>query len=143
MVRFINGRDVAKEYFAVGSDRLRLVRLESAKGDAVQNEYIYSNYEIGIVPEGSTEEEWASMLESADEAKVLSALVFLGGRHLKEPQRRLLPDPAESKYAALFQQLAASPRIRELIAHLSHSENEWVKQAALLAARGPRDRFVQ
>jgi hypothetical protein len=36
MVRFINGRNVAKEYFAVGGDRLRFVRMENEKGEAVQ-----------------------------------------------------------------------------------------------------------
>ncbi len=143
MVRFINGRNVAKEYFAVGGDRLRFVRMENDKGEAVQNEYVFPNFEIGIVPAGNTEEEWASMLESADRADVLSALVFLGGRHITEPRRRFAPEPAESKYAGLFQQLAGSPCIRELIARLSHSENEWIRQAALLAVRGPRDRLLQ
>jgi hypothetical protein len=143
MVRFINGRNVAKEYFAVGGDRLRFVRMENDEGEAVQNEYVYPNFEIGIVPAGNTEEEWASMLESVDKADVLSALVFLGGRHITEPQRHFASEPAESKYAGLFRQLIGSPRIRELIARLRHSENEWVRQAALLALRGPRDRLLQ
>jgi len=143
MVRFINGRNVAKGYFAVGGDRLRFVRMENDEGEAVQNEYVYPNFEIGIVPAGNTEEEWASMLESVDKADVLSALVFLGGRHITEPQRHFASEPAESKYAGLFRQLIGSPRIRELIARLRHSENEWVRQAALLALRGPRDRLLQ
>jgi len=143
MIRFINGRNVTKEYFAVGSDRLRFIRMENDKGEAVQNEYVFPNYEIGIVPAGNTEEEWVSMLESADKADVLSALVFLGGRHITEPQRHFASEPAESKYAGLFRQLVSSPHIRELIASLGNSENEWVRQAALLAVRGPRDRVLQ
>jgi hypothetical protein len=52
-------------------------------------------------------------------------------------------EPAESKYAAMFQQLVGIPRIRELIARLGHSENERIRQAALLAIRGRRDRLLQ
>jgi hypothetical protein len=143
MFRFINGRNVAKEYFAVGDDRLRFVRMENDKGEAVQNEYVFPNFEIGIVPAGNTAEEWASLLDSADKADVLSALVFLGGRHITEPQRHFAPEPAESKYAGLFQQLVGSPHIREMVARLSHSDSEWVRQAALLAVREPRERLLQ
>ncbi len=143
MTRFINGRNVAKEYFALSGDRLRFVRMENDKGEAVQNEYVLPNYEIGIVPTGETEQEWIDMLRSADKPDVLSALVFLGGRHITEAQRRLAPEPAESKYASLFQKLISDARIRELIAGLSDSENEWIRQAARLAARDPRERFLQ
>ena len=143
MTRFINGRNVAKEYFALSGDRLRFVRMENDKGEAVQNEYVFPNFEIGIVPTGETEEEWIDMLRSADKPNVLSALVFLGGRHIIEAQRRFAPEPAESKYASLFQKLISDARIRELIAGLSDSENEWIRQAAQLASRGPRERLLQ
>jgi hypothetical protein len=143
MARFINGRNVAKEYFAIGDDRLQFVRMENDKGEAVQNEYVFPNCEIGVVPNASTVEQWANMLESQDKANVLSALMFLGGRHITEPQRHFATEPQESKYAALFQELVRSPRVRELIERLSNSENTWVKQAALLAARGPRERLLQ
>lgn len=140
MARFINGRNVAKEYFAIGGDRLRLVRMEDDKGNAVQNDYVLPNYEIGVVPAAKSEEQWAGMLESMDKGDVLSALVFLGGWHIDETRPALPSWPKESKYAGLFQQLLDSPRIREAIARLAHSENEWIRQAALLANRGPHDR---
>ncbi len=143
MIRFINGRDIAKEYFAIKDDQLKFVRMESSKGEAVQNEYVYPNFEIGVVPDGIAVDQWVGLLESEDKADVLSALVFLGGRHLTEPQRTFAGEPRESRYAGLFQQLVGSPRIRELIERLSHSENEWIRQAALLATRGPRERLLQ
>jgi hypothetical protein len=143
MIRFINGRNVAREYFALSGDRLRFVRMENDKGEAVQNEYVFPNFEIGIVPTGETEEEWIDMLRSADKPNVLSALVFLSGRHITEAQRRFAPEPSESKYASLFQKLISNARIRELIAGLAHSENEWIRQAAQLASRGPRERLFQ
>jgi hypothetical protein len=143
MFRFINGRDIAREYFAVRNDQLQFVRMENAKGEIVQNEYVYPNYEIGVIPDGITVEEWAAMLESKNNSDVLSALVFLGGRHLREPQRVFVGEPTESRYSGLFQVLIGSPRIREIIERLSRSENEWVRQAAQLAARGPRERLLQ
>jgi len=141
--RVINGRDIAKEYFAISSDRLRFIRLENAKGDAVQNEYVFSNAEIGIAPDANAVDDWARLLESQDKSDVLAALVFLGGRHLTEPERHLLPEPQEGRYGELFRQLLDSPRILALIARLGTSENQWIAQAAALAARGPRERLFQ
>jgi len=143
LARFINGRNIAKEIFTINNDKFRFVRMESDKGEVVQNEYVFPNYEIGVVPDVSGVDQWVSMLESKDNADVLSALMFLGGRHLTEPRRQMVDGPKESKYAALFQQLVDDPRIHELIEQLSHSENEWVRQAAGLAARGPRERLLQ
>jgi hypothetical protein len=81
-----------------------------------------------------------ALLESRDRADVLSALTFLGGRHLAEAQRQFVPETQESKYAALFTRLLASRRIAELIHHLRDSGDKWVSEAAALAARGPRER---
>ena len=140
MSRFINGRNIAKEYFALSHGRLRFIRMEDDRGMAVQNEYIYPNYEIGVVPEAKSVEEWLNLLGSSDPADVLSALMFLGGRHLAEPERRFVSEPKESKYAGLFQQLIGDPRIRAAVERLRQSDNQWVREAAGLAARGPRDR---
>ena len=134
----VGGRDVAKEYLALNNDRLRFIRMESDKGALAQNEYVFPNYEIGIVPAAHTVEQWSALLESKDKVDVLSALVFLGGKH-EHP----LPFPDESKYIVLFRELTGNARIRELIERLSNSDNEWIKQAALLAARGPRERSTQ
>jgi hypothetical protein len=139
-VAVINGRPIAKEYFAVSQDRILLVRLENDKSEIVQNEYVYPNYEIGLLPDAKTIAQWGDLLQSKDVADVLSALTFLGGRHLREPSRNFDGEPRESKYAEMFQRLLDNPRIREMIAHLGVSDNEWVRQAAALAARGPRER---
>jgi hypothetical protein len=143
MTRFINGRDVAKEYFTISNDQLRLVRLENHQGEAVQNEYVFPNSEIGLVPIATSVDGWADMLESRDNSVVLSALTFLGGRHLNEPIRRGLPELQESKYAELFEKLMGSARIHELIGNLANSDNAWVRQAAVMAAREPRERQLQ
>lgn len=141
--RYINSHDIAKEYFAIANDRLQLVRLESRDGEALQNEYIDGNWEIGVVPAATTEDQWIFMLESKDPIEVLSALTFLGGRHIKESDRKFTSEPSESKYGALFLQLLGSPRIREIIARLGYSDSQWIRQAADLAAREPRERHIQ
>jgi len=58
-VPVINGLNVAKEYFAISSDRLRLVRMENDNGVLMQNEYVFSVYEIGLVPNAKSVDEWA------------------------------------------------------------------------------------
>lgn len=103
--RVINGRNIAREYFALKYDQLRLIRLEDDSGQAIQNEYIYPNYEIGLVPDARTSFQWTAMLESTDKTEVLSALTFLGGRHLPEEWRRIPDESKESRYAAIFQEL--------------------------------------
>jgi hypothetical protein len=81
------GFDIAKEYFAVGDDRLRLVRLENSKGEATQNQYPVPSWEIGVVPDAKNVDQFAELLESSDKADVLSALVFLGGSHARASAR--------------------------------------------------------
>jgi hypothetical protein len=140
--RAINGLNIAKEYFAISGDRLRLVRMENDKGALVQNEYVLPVYEVGLVPDAKTVDEWAGLLESKDKADVLSALVFLGGRHIDGPGPDFGVRPMQSKYAPLFLQLLGSPRIREIIERLRNSDDDLIRQAAGLAARGPRDRLM-
>jgi hypothetical protein len=127
------------EYFAVSRDRVRFVRMENAEGAQVQNEYVYLNDEIGIMPEANTTFQWSQLLESDDKADVLSALVFLSGKHSDDPQRRplpgprLIPPPHESKYVDLYYELLKNERIREQIRRLGTSDNSWIREAAALA----------
>ena len=139
----INGRNVAKQYFAIGDDRVRLVRIESNTGEAVQNEYVYPNREIGLAPEANNADQFIALLSSSDKADVLCALVYLGGRHLVESRRELLGEPRESKYAGLFREVINNPRVRTLIGRLAESDDEWVRQEAKLALREPRERFFE
>jgi hypothetical protein len=72
------------------------------------------NYEIGIEPTASILVEWVRLLESKDVADVLSALTFLGGRHISERDRNFSLEPHASRYADLFQQLEGSTRIHDM-----------------------------
>lgn len=121
----IDGLDIAKEYFAIEGDRLRLVRLEDSHGAAAQNDYVYANQEIGVEPEAKDVGQITRLLESKDKAEVLSTLVFLGGSH-------------EDK--GLFHDLMENGRVHELIVGFESSDDLWVREAAALAARPLRDR---
>jgi hypothetical protein len=134
----VNGRNITKEYFSLKNDRLRFVRLENDKGALVQNEYVFPNYEIGISPDAKTVEEWVALLQSEDKADVLSALIFLSGKHIDEPEEQPLPGPHKSKYFGLYKKLTSSARIHDLVEHLAKSENNWVREAALLVTSKPR-----
>ncbi len=137
MTRFINGYDIAKEFFALKNDQLRFVRIENSKGEAVQNEYIYPNMEIGFAPSAKTEAEWMALLESDEKCDRLVALVFLGGSHVWKTG--VLPEK-KSRYSELFLNLKSSPRIEAAIAALVKSSDPWIHQAAVLAARDPWER---
>jgi hypothetical protein len=110
--------------------------MENERGEVVQNEYEYSNVEIGFVPAGKTQEEWIAMLRSARKSDVLAALVFLGGNHITDGRRGTTAESAAGSDASLFKKLVVDERIRGLVKRLSRSDDEWVRQAAELAARG-------
>lgn len=138
--RFINGPDISKEYFVLtNDDRLRLIRLEDGKGKAFPNNYLYSNYEIGMVPAAAAPQDWLNLLHSKSRVDVLSVLVFLGGNHIADHPSFI---PNRSKYADLFDSLDRNPKIRERIAQLTLSPDPWIREAALLASR-KRDRPFQ
>lgn len=138
----VNGRNIANEYFSIGDDQLRLVRIENDTGEIVQNEYVVPNYEIGLVPEVKTVSAWTRLLASQDKADVLSALTFLGVRHIREANRQFDGEPQASNYAAVFEELLRDSRIRELIEQLRNSPNKWIREAATLASRGARERSL-
>ncbi|MFN7923955.1 MAG: hypothetical protein U0Q16_27890 [Bryobacteraceae bacterium] len=142
MERFANGRNIAREYFAISGDDLHLIRLEDDKREAVQNDCVYPNYEIGFAPPAKTVAEFVRMLESNDKTEVLAALVFLGGRHLTD-SRRLAFGYRESVHAQTFRTVIADARIQDLIARHRRSQSQWIRQYAELAARDPSERPME
>jgi len=124
----MDGPPVDREYFTVAQDQLRFVRMEDRQGNLLQNNYLEKNLDIGIIPDARTTEQWIALLESPEKADVLSALFFLCGKHLDEFGR-------PGFYSALFRELANSPRMRDLIQHLTVSDDDWIRQAARLATR--------
>ena len=140
--RFINGANIAKEYFAIIGDQVRLIRLEDDKGSPAPNPYYETHRTIGATAEIKTVDQWISMLESQDRTEVLSALLYLGGLHYADTPSTPTADAlAEVQDEHQFWQLYRNPRIRRLITNLTHSDNQWVRDAASLAASDPEGRW--
>jgi hypothetical protein len=88
-----------------------------------------------MAPRARTVRQWFMLLESTDESEVLSALVFLGGRHIAGEHHRSENFPYESIYAPMFRKLLRDPRIQDQIQNLRKSGLAWIREAAELAAR--------
>ncbi len=131
MERAINGRNIAREYYSLSNNQLRLVRLEDDKGNVIHNAYTLPTYTIGVVPAAKTIREFTQMLDSADKAEVLEALGFLGARHFDD-----FPGSTEhSEHAQFVQVLTESQQIRAIILHLAKSPHPWIREAGALATR--------
>jgi hypothetical protein len=137
MAPVINGRNVAKEFFALANDQLRLVRIENNEGESIHNECVLPDYGIGLVPQAKDLNEWLAILESKSLPDVMSALLFLGGQHVDGTAQTL------KLQGDAIQRMLGDRRLGAVIERLSESPNEWVRQAAALAARRGREPFYR
>jgi hypothetical protein len=130
----INGRDVARQYYALAGDAVVLVRLEDSKGRPVKNIFDVPGHAIGPAPAGRTAAEWERALNSDDPAEALSALMWVGGR--RPDVKRPLPwaGVEELKEARFANAVRARPSVQELLRRLGDSDNRWVREAAEMAA---------
>jgi hypothetical protein len=113
-----------KQYFAVNPDRLRFIRAEDGLGKVLARIHDGPTESKGLMPEANTADEWIELLQSKDKSDVLSALVFIGSEH-----------DSDAKDPAMVDELRNNTRIRALVERLRESDNEWIRQAAELAAR--------
>ncbi|MCG3184749.1 MAG: hypothetical protein ICCCNLDF_02878 [Planctomycetes bacterium] len=130
---FINGLDVGREYYALCSGRLVLVRLEDAQGVAIENVYGAPNHTIGPVP-AELGELAGAITEDADAGLLLEALTFMGGRHLtleKLANRNVLSETED--LIRCVDELFSSTAVRDRVATLVESDNVWIRDAARLA----------
>ena len=139
--QFIGGYDIARQYYAFDEHSLRLIRLEDSAGKAFPAEFVNPNFEIGPPPTtATTTAAWLALLDSRERSEVLSALTFLGGRHVDEVLTADDGTPRRSRYAATFLSLMDDPRIRERLEQHARSHEPWIREAALLALRPPTTR---
>ena len=131
----INGRDVAKQYYALIGEKVLLIRLEDSGGQLIRNIYGTPNHTIGYTLNGRSAKEWEKALESNDTAEILATLTWLGGIHWN-PQNPL-PEYAheEMSEARLADDVRSREGVKIELRRLMQSENTWVKSAANLAAK--------
>jgi hypothetical protein len=115
-------------YLAISRKRLVLVRLEG-DGQFLRNDYSYPNHTVGPLHVPSNVEESLEELHSADPARVLALLVWIGGTHWTGDRLDLQhEDPAQSDLA---NHVIREHRISECLATLTRSPNAWIAESAL------------
>ena len=134
---FINGRDIARQYYALYDDNAVLVRLEKSDGSITRNRYTTCNHAIGPTAKGRSVEEWEAALHSTNEVEMLLALMWIGGIH-DDPATPgdYGPRPAwgESEYVQQVRQLRGLELMQKRLSWLMKSNNQWIREAAELAA---------
>ena len=134
-VPFINGADIAKQYYALIGNKMKLIRLEDSNGVLVRNYYGSPNHTIGFVQTGRSADDWQETLVSNDLAEVLATLTWLGGGHLN-------PGEAEPNYmhedlseARVVEEVRARTAVKAAVNGLKHSQNRWIREAATATAK--------
>lgn len=131
----INGRDVAKQYYALIDEEILLIRLEDSKGQPIRNVYGAPNYIIGLNKTGRSAEEWQKALESNDTAEVLAALSWLNGTHWNPQQNQTEKFYESINEAKLVEKVRSDNNTKERINTLSQSKNLWFKDAVNLSIK--------
>jgi hypothetical protein len=133
----MNGRDIARQYYALYNDSTVLVRLENSDGNITRNRYTTDNHVIGPTVKERSVEEWEAALLSTDEVEMLLALMWIGGIH-DDPAKRgdhgPMPYWGESKYLEQINQLRKLELVQERLGSLMKSSNQWIREAAEIAA---------
>ncbi|MDB5308077.1 MAG: hypothetical protein JWO38_2279 [Gemmataceae bacterium] len=129
------GPGYARQWYARIGSRFDLVRVENYDGATARNLYHTQNWRCGPPPPRQTARQWEMELTSRDRARVLRALVWLGGRHRppSTPWETLTGDTESFRDADLARRARLRPavatRLQELVAH----GDLWERDAAGLA----------
>jgi len=133
----ISGRDIARQYYALYNDNTVLVRLENSDGSITRNRYTTNNHVIGPTVKERSVEEWEAALHSTHEVETLLALMWIGGIHddpVKPGDYGTRPYWGESKYVKQVHHLRGLELVQETLSWLMKSSNQWIREAAELAA---------
>jgi hypothetical protein len=130
----INGRDVAKQHFALVDDKLYFIRLEDSKGRLILNHYLSPNHTLGGSLPAKDLAGWVVLLESPQLPLRLAALTYLSGTHMNpdRPRTDVASESVEDAKLARAFRMAESTKRR--IEDYRRSDNSWLKEAADLAA---------
>ena len=130
----INGRDVAKQYFALVDDKLYFIRLEDSKGKLIRNHYLSPNHTLGGDLPAKDVAGWSALLESRKLPLRLAALTYLSGTHMNpdRPRMDVVSESVEDAELGRTFRMAASTK--KYIEEYQKSDNAWLKEAADLAA---------
>jgi hypothetical protein len=133
------GPNVQKQIYARVGNRFDLIRLEDSEGKATRNLYYVNHFACGPKVPKQTEAEWEADVLSGDRIKVLRSLVWLGGTHWDGK----LPDESEKQHEPaeqiqLVRSVRANTKVADKLRALVASEDQWLREASVLAA-DPKD----
>ena len=141
----INGREIHRQYYALKGTEIFLVRLETAEGKIVRNDYTAPNLTVGPYVPRRSPQMWKDALASNDLAEVLQALIWLGGRHVDTQRGSPFTQLGEAagmkvavediKDAKLAESVRSNREVRKILAGLAKSEKRWILEAAELALK--------
>lgn len=139
----INGRDIAKQIYALFDDKLFFVRMEDKQGAQIRNRHVHPNHTIGFDrPEKTmkTVEDCLKLLRSEVTVHRLAALTFLSGTHMAVTNSESEVFPQDIGVAHMAAKCHASPEGKALIAKYREAKHPWLKEAAELATTFQTDR---
>jgi hypothetical protein len=131
----INGRDVAKQYYALIGEKVTLIRLEDSNGRLIRNHYGFAGHPIGPTMSGRSAEEWEKALKSDDIADQLAVLMWLGGGHWNI--HKYVPEYGRGDWDEdqRTDEVRSGKVFKEVQRRMSLSENVWVQTATELALK--------
>jgi hypothetical protein len=130
------GPDIKRQHYARLGQRFDLVRLENEAGKATRNQYYVKRFRCGPrVPE-LTEAEWEADLMSSERARVLRALVWLGGFHwdFHAEEWKDKKQYEDADQVKLWRKIRSQDKVIARVQELAKSEDVWLREAAELAA---------
>lgn len=113
-----------RQYYVLSGNQIVLVYLEM-DGMHQSNNYNHSNLTVGPQLQRSVDE-WEKALHSANDAEVLTALLWLGGYHWDGQPAPYDKDKGEAEKVSI---LSSREQVRKRLFELSQSKNLWIKAA--------------
>ena len=132
----ILGPDFARQFYALIGDRFDLVRLEGNAGAATRNNYSLTDSRCGPLPPRQSAEQWEADCMSGERARVLRALVWLGGHHLLHLTSGQVYDSHTMEdlwEAELSRRVRERPLVAARLRELAARGDVWEREAAMLA----------
>jgi hypothetical protein len=124
---------LGRQIYGVFENRVALLRFEDHAGKLVGNSYWYLPHQLGPSPPRRSKEEWEELLKSSDRIHVLEGLTWIGGYHRTEDQDTLGREAESLESVRLVDAVRRSSVVQKRIAELAVSENQWIREAAVLA----------
>jgi hypothetical protein len=128
------GPNIYREYYAIVEDRFDLIRLENDHGDSVRNRYYVRHFQCGPGVPKQSEEQWEAELRGEDRVKVLRALLWLGGHHIKSVRPDTLDNHRQQMedmtQADLVHRIRARPLVIKRLQELKEKGDSWEQEMA-------------